>query len=459
MYQRDKNVEKAESLERILIALDRLADVVAKDETSKEILSSLKEKGAKDVRDVPTANDRADEIQYSRTKTRTGGGNGESVDNNSLFDPKLFQRLNNSFKALSGDMGGFTRLVSDAAKSGWRQKLSSHVSGGTLTEMVSPIKGYKDAERWYLDKMEKVTGSLAGAYKALGDKLSPDSNQLFKFLQEGFDPKRSAKILTDRKKESLVAEAVAATGERRPVRGTAARGVAALMEGEGLSTWGKIAAGIAISAAPIVLGKLVQAGAVSQIEGARPFAMLNGQMANNFAMYDVNKMFGNMRIARGISSSVQSLMASETEFSRTMEPIKILSSNVVNRFLEGGLDMVSGVLKPMSNIARVLGEDKRSQAILQEMGSGAGIGAFWGTILGGLAGIPGGPAGIAAGAAWGAAAGGVGGATIGGVGEAIGGARAKALQEMKDLPHKTMIDVFATSIEAKPVCPAQRFVP
>lgn len=457
MYSRDKNVEKAESLERLLIAMDRLTEVVAKDETSKEILASLKDKGAKDVKEVPSSDVRADEIRYSRMPSTSRGPSGDSAEQ---FNFTTMRRLNDAFKSLGGDLGAFQRTLVTAGQSGHRLKaifdnpnLADKASGG---ESPLSLKAFR----------EKYIGDMGQA--AYMNKMQPDMAWVNNALKSGTSFNDAMKEANNRAKDKFSNEVMLAHMDYKeklrqsPIRPgqPGSGGRAAVLEGQDISSLARIATVTAIAAAPLVLGKLVQAGAMAQIEGSRPFGMLNGNVATDFAMYDVNRMMGNMRVAKGISPSLSKLLESETDFQKTMEPLRTFGGNAINSFLSGSVDVVNAILKPVSNMANIINEDKKAKAILEEALSGAGMGATIGGILGGAAGSILGPGGAIAGAVWGAAAGGAGGAAIGGIGEAIGERRMRELQDKAiNKPHKLHISGFAIEIEMSKVCPPRRFVP
>lgn len=457
MYERDKNVEKAESLERLLIAMERLTEVVAKDETSKEILSSLKEKGAKDVKEVPSSDARADEIRYSRMPS-TSRGPSEAAGEE--FNFTTVRRLNDAFKALGGDVGAFQRTLVTASQSGQRLKaifdnpnLADKASGG---ETPMSLKAFRD----------KYIGDMGpGAYM---NKMQPDMAWVKNAIASGTLFNDAMKEANNRAKDKFSNEVMLAHMDykeklrNQPIRPgqPGSGGRAAILEGQDISSLARIASVTAIAAAPLVLGRLVQAGAMAQIEGSRPFGMLNGNVATDFAMYDVNRMMGNMRVAKGISPSLSKLLNSETEFQKTMEPLRVLSNNFTNSLLDGGVSLINTVMKPVSGIAKFLNEQNdRTRAIHEEAAAGAGIGAILGGLAGGIGGFFLGGVGAIPGALWGAAAGGGIGAAAGGLNEAVSERRMKELRDAKNIPHKGHIDAFAMEIQATPVCPPRRFVP
>lgn len=469
MYGRDKNVEKSETLERLLAALDKLTEVVAKDETSKEILASLKDKGAVAVKETPAADVRADEIRYARTPSsiRGRGGNGDGTgDDGDGFNLSTMRRLNDAFKALGGDVGAFQRTLVTATGAGTRLKailddpnLAAKAMGGGGSAAMS-LKDFRS----------KYIGDLG--VNAYMNKTQPDMAWVNQAVSRGILYNDAIKQANERANEKFEAEVKDKYSSYKNQLGNSnsplnlprgnqpgARGVTAIMEGEGLATITRIAATVAVGAAPIVLGKLVHQGAIAQIESHRPFSHINPQMAADFAMYDVNKMMGNMRVARGLSPSLRGLMESETALSQTLEPMRVMGGNVWNKFLEGNTDVVNAILSPASKISEVLQATSKSQAMLQEGSKMAGTGSIIGGILGGLAGIPGGLAGIVGGAAWGAGVGGAGGFAAGVLGEGIGERRLRELQDAKNIPHRGMVDIFTAEIEAVAVCPPRRFVP
>lgn len=355
MYHRDKNVEKAESLERILIALDRLTEVVSKEETQKEILASLKEKGAKDVRDVPTANDRADEIQYSRTRTPRQSGNEEQGE---PLNFGTMRRLNDAFKALQGDVGGFQRTLVTAINGG--QKLKSIMDNPNLSAKAFSGEGAMTATAF---RKKYIADLRPGEYM---NRLTPDMtwmhNRLTAMEKSGLNIQPGGSVYKDalenarlRSQDKFDREVEAKYAKYKDNLPRPQQGLPALAASEGVAgistlTLARAAVTVAAVAAPIVAGKMIHSAALSQIEGNRPFAMLNGQLATGYAMYDYNKLMGNMRVAQGISPSMQSLLKSETEFSKTLEPMRVATNNLTNKALKAGLDAMNTVLKPISAI-------------------------------------------------------------------------------------------------------------
>lgn len=424
MYQRDKNVEKAESLERLLIALDRLTEVVAKDETSKEILASLKDKGAKDVKEVPSSDVRADEIRYSRMPS-TSRGPSEAAGEE--FNFTTVRRLNDAFKALGGDVGAFQRTLVTASQSGQRLKaifdnpnLADKASGG---ETPMSLKAFRD----------KYIGDMGpGAYM---NKMQPDMAWVKQAVSSGTLFNDAMKEANNRSKDRFSNEVMLAHMDykeklrNQPIRPgqPGSGGRAAILEGQDISSLARIASVTAIAAAPLVLGRLVQAGAMAQIEGSRPFGMLNGNVATDFAMYDVNRMMGNMRVAKGISPSLSKLLESETDFQKTMEPIRTMGNNIANTMLAAGVDLLNTVMKPVSWLSDALnklpkGHDKSPTDIFTDWFVGT-LGRPWGKM------------------------------------------KQDDIDKMNELNKrnpdraKGIIDAFAREIEKQPICPPRRFVP
>jgi hypothetical protein len=463
MYDRDKKVENAETLERLLIAMDRLIEVVSKEESSKAILDSLKDKGAKDVKTVPTSDVRADDIKINRPSSSSGrAGSGVADINYSTIN-----RLNTAFRALQGDLGAFQKTLMNSVVWGNKAQALATKVAGYSAEQISPIKSYKQAERWFLDKHEKGEGGLAGAYKSLGDRLAPDGEKLFEFLKQGFDPKSAGKVLTQRNKEALIAEAQRATMGPVVKPGTpGAGGAAAIIGGLDMGALARVAATVALGAAPIVLGKLIHAGALNQIEGNRPYSMLNGQLATDYAQYDMNKLLTGMRYAKGISPSMKRLLENESEFQKTLEPIQVAGGSIVNTILSGGTKAINTLLSPVSKVASFYNKlSNRWKGIIDEGLEDASEGATAGAILGGIVGLVTTRSlkGTLQGAAWGSLIGGAAGATYGTVAEAITERRRKELDNImgdpNDAAKRGMIGKFALEILQVPVCPPRRFVP
>lgn len=433
MYDRDKKVENAETLERLLIAIERLTELVSKEESSKAILDSLKDKGAKDVKTVPTSDVRADDIKINRPSSSSGRAASGVAD----INYSTINRLNTAFRALQGDLGAFQKTLMNSVVWGNKAQALATKVAGYSAEQISPIKTYKQAERWYLDKMEKGEGGLAGAYKSLGDRLAPDGEKLFEFLKQGFDPKSAGKVLTQRNKEALIAEAQRATTGPVVKPGTpGASGAAAIMGGLDMGTLARVAGTVALAAAPLVMTKLAMAGTDGQIADTRSrFGTLNGSIATTLAHYDMSQLTNDLNMAPKISKSFKALLESREDFNKTLQPIDILAENVKNTLLTGLNKLANVVMKPFSWVADALnkgGEEfdanQKKFEMLNEKDKLA-VKMGW---------MPLGWANVVAN---------------------VDAQREKTQAEMDDLTVKTPMGLLALEIKRTPICPPRRFVP
>lgn len=452
MYGRDKEVEKTEIFERLLAGLDKLIEVVSKDETSRGILDSLKERGAKELKEIPAADNRAEEI---RTRRPAAPGLGGSSGSN--FDFSTMSRLNTAFRALSGDLGAFQRNLGNAVV--WSQKASQAYKAASTYTADSVLPKRQEYRKATDEEVAKAMQDAAA--KGL------NGNQM---MQVAADLAKKGVPIEGKPSDDLAEKAHKATKTGTPVNVTPKAGSAIANASGGLdvAALARIAGTVALAAAPVVLGKIVQGSAMHQIEGNRQFQMLDPNLATSYAMYNQSRLLTNMKYAKGISASMDRLLNTEGEFQKTLEPIKTLGTNATNNFLSAGTDIANFMLKPISKLADSINNgSKRGKALAEEMeytgGLGAWIGGGLGAAAGGIAGwFTGGPfgaiIGAARGGAYGAAAGGSVGAFAGGTAELITGKRREEMEKFSDLT-KTHIMNFAKELESAPMCAPRRFCP
>lgn len=339
MYSRDKNVERAESLERIAALLDKLTEVVAKDETSKEILASLKEKGAKDVEPAPVSGQRAEEIQSTYSKTRRQGEAGDQLQFNHM------RRLNDAFRALGGDMGAFQRTLVSTVNISKRTQDMFNTPGGLSATIETPmsLKAFKN----------KYIADMGAEYF---NKVSPDREWLNKALGRGMDFNTAMREATDRVQSRFDREVSSKYGEYKDAFKATPRAVPlppSSQPGMGdISNVARIAAITAVVAAPIIMTKLAYASATAQIEGTRDrFGGFNPAIGTALAQYDLNSLTRDMRIAPQVSRTFREMVGSKMELDKVMEPIDILGENLKNRMSTIWNKMSSVLMTPVNWLA------------------------------------------------------------------------------------------------------------
>lgn len=483
MYQRDVAAENKETLERLVMALDELTRVVSKDDTSRTILDVLKEKGAKDVKEIPASDGQAEEI---KTRYRSGGGGGQAGGTRGAefqdWNLTTLARLNQAFRALQGDLGAFQRTLVNAAHWGNQALNAGRVAesvASTVTEAAKPKPVYrkatdeeieaamKDAASKGMSGMEmlKVAEKLAKQGIEVTPEAGDVANQVAQNIKttagQTVTPQAAGKV-SDIVNEISVEKTDGLVKTIKTVGGTL---------GFSTQTLAAAASSVALAAAPVVIAKFISSRALNQINELRPFQMLNSNIATSFAQYDVNRLMMNMRIGRGISASTASLLASQTEFDKTMEPIRVTGTNFTNSLITGGLNAVSNILTPINMLSDLISKNKRDQQVWDEALNAAGQGGVWGTLLGGIAGAfagaPGGVLGMivgaAKGAAWGGGIGAAGGFLMGGVGEIIGERRMKELASIAGDKNATwnrgMINNFVRDIQLRGITPPRAFIP
>jgi hypothetical protein len=462
MYDRDVKAENKEQLDRLVQAIERLAEIHAKDRkgedgSNKELLDWLKRNGNdRGVKEVPASDDRAEVLKTTRRGGSAGGDGAQELDFQTI------NRINSAFRALQGDLGGFQRTISSAVTWGERaSKVAASLS--QVTAEFDPSKTtLKQAKSDLLSQLTGERGGSAGLAEYF-KQLSPDTDRI-EYHRQHMPYDEAVKQATREKEEALLKRARSKLVEKKEDNGLLVPPPPGSSAGMDVASLAKIATTVALTAAPIVAGKMIHSLATSTIEGNRPFQMLNANLATDYAMFEQGNLLTNMRYARNISPAIQQLLQSESAFKSTLEPIRSLGTSMSSSLLSGAVDAFDLLTKPISAVAKAINSaDNTTKALQEEAGRGAGLGSALGAILGGGAGlITAGPVGAFFGALYGAGAGAAGGAAIGIAGEAIGKARKEELDRItgdeKDLSRKGMIATFADDLVRVPLCPPQRFI-
>lgn len=463
MYDRDVKAENKETLDRLVQAIERLAEIHAKDRKgedngNKELLDWLKKNNGTAVKEVPASDDRADVLKTTRSRIGSAAGDGAQG-----LDYTTINRINSMFRALQGDLGGFQRTIASAVTWGQRatkivESLKSVTPGTTEGEIT-----LKQAKQELLSKLTSQKGGSDGL-KEYFDQLQPDPQRI-EYHRQWMTYDEALKQATNEKEDALLKRARSQPRKQAEDNGLLVPPPPGTSKGVDVASLTRIATTVALTAAPIVAGKMINSLANSTIEGNRPYQMLNANLATDYAMFNQKNLITDMRYARNISPAMQQLLQSEAAFKSTMEPIKSLGTSMSASVLSGAVDAFDLLTKPVSAVAKAINEANNTTKGLQDEAlNKAGAGAFLGALGGGIAGFfAGGPFGAIAGAAWGAGAGAAGGAAIGIAGEAIGQARKNELDRImgdpNDLSKKGMIGTFASDLLTRPLAPPRKFIP
>jgi hypothetical protein len=426
MYKRDANVEMKETLERLGQAVDKFAEVHAKDrdakdDSSKEILEFLKKGGARDVKDVPAADLRAD--QLLRMPRGTVGMTGSA----GALDFTSFTRFNTAVRAATGDLGAFQRSIFHTAAATTRARSLTErlavvneaianaptkyraAGDDDITKLVNFMVGRGSTP----DAMTKAM-NLVGKYGLPGGEKSPSGERVFEIISDERYAKRAkaaAAWVEQGKTAKLTAEAQRLGASATSMRMAIGFGVTAAMV-----------------AAPFVLGHLINSKTLQRIEEKRPLANLDAGMATGYAQFGLNRLLVDMKHARGIGPSMNRLLGAQAEFEKTLEPIRTFSTKVQNRILAGGTSIMNTILRPFSKLTEELNKQKDNGVddFLDQMEAGLNEVQIFGPHLAMM----------------------------------MKGFRAMAKdEELKPMKDGGPLGAFALNIQAQPVAPPQRFVP
>ncbi|HQR07038.1 MAG TPA: hypothetical protein PLN21_09460 [Gemmatales bacterium] len=462
MYDRDVKAENKEQLDRLVQAIERLAEIHAKDRegednSNKELLDWLKKNNERTVKEVPASDDRAEVLKTVRRTNAAGGDGAQELDYSTI------SRINSMFRALQGDLGGFQRTIVSAVT--WDERatkivnnLQSITPGTTEGEIT-----LKQAKKDLLGKLTSEKGGSEGL-KEYFNQLAPDPQRI-EYHRQWMSYDEAMEEAAQEKEDEILKRAKSQP-RKKDDNGLLVPPPPGSSTGMDVASLAKVATTVALTAAPIVAGKMINAMANSTIEGNRQYQMLNANLATDYAMFNQKNLITDMKYARNISPAMQQLLQSEAAFNSTMEPIKSLGTSMSSSVLSGAVDAFELLAKPISAVAKAInGTDNKAKALQEEAMNKAGLGSVLGAIGGGIAGFfAGGPLGAIGGAAWGAGFGAAGGAAIGIAGEAIGEARKKELDRIigndpNDTSKKGMIGMFANELVTSPICPPRKFVP
>jgi hypothetical protein len=349
MYKRDANVEMKETLERLGQAVDKFAEVHAKDrdakdDSNKEILEFLKKGGARDVKDVPAADLRADHLlRMPRGGVAVTGSAG-------ALDFTSFTRFNTAVRAATGDLGAFQRSIFHTAAATTRARSLTErlavvneaianaptkyraAGDDDITKLVNFMVGRGSTP----DAMTKAM-NLVGKYGLPGSEKSPSGERVFEIVSDEKYAKRARAAAAWEEKgktAKLTEEAKRLAGQAANVQTAVRLGITA-----------------AAVALPVVAAKMINKMSDDQIKAKRPLAAFDGQLAHAYAQYDVNRIMTNIRHAQGISGSMSDLLKSRAAFERTVEPIQTLADNAKNTVLATGTRIQTSIIKPFALMA------------------------------------------------------------------------------------------------------------
>jgi hypothetical protein len=456
MYDRDAKAENKEQLERLLVAIERLAETHAKDRkgednSNKELLDWLKKNGdSRSVRDVPTSDDRADALRTTQRRTNAIGGDGEQS-----LDATTVNRVNSIFKALQGDLGGFQRTISSIANWGERAtKIVNNLQSITPDTTEGEIN-LKQAKKELLGKLSSEKGGSDGL-KEYFKQLSPDPERI-EFHRQWMTYDEAVKQATKEKEDALLKRVRSLPRKQAEDNGLL------VPPPPGSNTSPIDGTGLAKIVTTAVIG--ARLATVGTIEGNRQYQMLDAGLATNYAMFNQKQLLTDMKYARNISPSLRQLLDSEGGLQSTLEPIKSLGATFSNNALSGITQAFDIMLTPVSALSKEInGASNKTKGMWEEVVDKASLFATVGSTVGGIAGLLTGGVG---GAIRGAALGGAIGAGFGGVSgaglELVTERRRKELDKIigdpNDKSKRGMIGTFANDLVSLPLCPPRRFVP
>lgn len=402
MYNRDTQVEMKETLSHLVNVMDRLMEVVSKDETSKGIMDLLKEKSGsgKDHKDAGgVAGERADTIiPKVRQRSQATGDNAFDLNFANM------RRLNTAFRALEGDMGAFQRTVFNTVA--WVNKAfrgggatADAAAGAAETVMKSPIKTISQALQWHMDDLVKKHGFTQGLGKFYSNQ-TPAATDIAQLIAQGIPEKTAVKYLNQQWHRDLLKEAQTATAV--PVtlgRAAAARQAISSQAGPGAggigagvtggagggggaghggvpggpvppgsppgssSFWSRFAASagfagtVALGTAPawpLLIGAWGKAGAEKmRKEISEEYGPYSGTIANANATYLFKKKLLDMEYAPVLEKDFKTMTESEARFDRSMKPFYTGLEKIWMKIKTGAMDFASwtneNIFDPIGN--------------------------------------------------------------------------------------------------------------
>lgn len=352
MYKRDATAEMKETLERLSIAVDKFAEVHAKDRDAKEdsgreLLEFLKKGGAREVKEVPAADMRADQLMR-----QPGGRRGLGTFADQTINFSTFFRLQTAVRALSGDFTAFQRTIFNTmAYANRAHAVAERVNAAASTTAAQVItKATKTTFRRATDDEIAQAMKDAAAKGLSGEAMMAVAADLAKkgVPVEGAAAQRATEIVKAGRGGGGAGQV------KSTMQGTLGGAVASGVRGvTTMSMATLVQAGVAVAAvaAPIVLARMINRGTEQQIKDKRPLSRLEGGLALAYAQYDVNTLMTSLRHAQGIRDSMTQLLKDRAAFDRTIEPIQTLTDNVKNNILAFGNRVQSSFLKPFSMLA------------------------------------------------------------------------------------------------------------
>jgi len=236
-----------------------------------------------------------------------------------------------------------------------------NVRGMSVDQLKSPIKSYKQAESWLIDKLVSQKGVGEGM-KSFYSKTTPDADKLLDMIRSGVPMDHAAKHAQRFKQQEILKEVQAATTPRPVVTRTTTITPATT----DYAMLSRMAATVAVAAAPMVLGKIAVRLTDNQIEETRRrFGVLSPEIATSLTQYGVSNLQRDLRIAPQVSRSFTNLVKDREALNKTLEPIEVFGENLKNRLLAGLTGLADFLLSIPSMIAKKLNSlEKETSTVL-----------------------------------------------------------------------------------------------
>lgn len=256
-------------------------------------------------------------------------------------------------------------------------------------DMYSPIRNYKEAEKWFIDSQRGEHG-IAGAYLNLQKKLDVDIQQYLPLAMAGFDPKLIGKIADKDAKDNFLQWAQQQTAVRvqpkppkikqqpRPsykinwprVRAQALkgafwggttgglRGIArGAMTGAGTAMFNNpyFVATAAAAAIPLVLSQTV-AMADRQLDTNRRYAAFAPDAFNAIVDYDIHNMQRSISLAQATSGTTAALARQQDRTRDAMQPYERFTGNLGNVVSTGLSGFAEGAMNRMASMFNTMND-------------------------------------------------------------------------------------------------------